>query len=53
MEIRPKLSFVQVRLVIEVVWPLFLFIILVWVRSTNKPFYKGQCKYKPSCNVKL
>ncbi|XP_044040431.1 phospholipid-transporting ATPase ABCA1-like isoform X2 [Siniperca chuatsi] len=35
----------KVRLVIEVLWPLFLFFILVWVRSTNKPLYKGQCHY--------
>uniref|UniRef100_A0A8D0AU38 ABC transporter domain-containing protein n=1 Tax=Sander lucioperca TaxID=283035 RepID=A0A8D0AU38_SANLU len=39
------LSFVQVRLVVEVIWPLFLFFILVWVRSTNEPLYKGQCHY--------
>ncbi|XP_067379656.1 phospholipid-transporting ATPase ABCA1-like isoform X3 [Channa argus] len=35
----------KVRLVIEVIWPLFLFFILVWVRSTNKPVYKDQCHY--------
>lgn len=35
----------QVRLVVEVIWPLFLFFILVGVRSTNKPVFKGQCKY--------
>uniref|UniRef100_A0A8D0AR12 ABC transporter domain-containing protein n=1 Tax=Sander lucioperca TaxID=283035 RepID=A0A8D0AR12_SANLU len=35
----------QVRLVVEVIWPLFLFFILVWVRSTNEPLYKGQCHY--------
>ncbi|XP_056298859.1 phospholipid-transporting ATPase ABCA1-like [Pseudoliparis swirei] len=35
----------KVRLVVEVVWPLFLFVILVLVRSTNKPLYKGQCHY--------
>ncbi|KAF7655143.1 hypothetical protein LDENG_00060470, partial [Lucifuga dentata] len=35
----------KVRLVVEVLWPLFLFLILVWVRSTNKPIYKGQCHY--------
>ncbi|XP_070785696.1 phospholipid-transporting ATPase ABCA1-like [Enoplosus armatus] len=35
----------KVRLVVEVLWPLFLFFILVWVRSTNKPLYKGQCHY--------
>ncbi|XP_061566340.1 phospholipid-transporting ATPase ABCA1-like [Cololabis saira] len=35
----------KVRLVVEVLWPLFLFFILVWVRSTNKPTYKGQCHY--------
>uniref|UniRef100_A0A4W6E2P5 ABC transporter domain-containing protein n=1 Tax=Lates calcarifer TaxID=8187 RepID=A0A4W6E2P5_LATCA len=35
----------KVRLIIEVIWPLFLFFILVWVRSTNKPIYKGQCHY--------
>ncbi|XP_068164948.1 phospholipid-transporting ATPase ABCA1-like [Antennarius striatus] len=35
----------KVRLLVEVVWPLFLFFILVWVRSTNKPFNQGQCHY--------
>ncbi|KAM6949618.1 phospholipid-transporting ATPase ABCA1 [Aplochiton taeniatus] len=35
----------KVRLVVELLWPLFLFIILVWVRSTNKPVFKGQCHY--------
>uniref|UniRef100_A0A667YE17 P-type phospholipid transporter n=1 Tax=Myripristis murdjan TaxID=586833 RepID=A0A667YE17_9TELE len=35
----------KVRLVVEVLWPLFLFFILVWVRSTNKPIYKGNCHY--------
>ncbi|XP_072526701.1 phospholipid-transporting ATPase ABCA1-like [Salminus brasiliensis] len=35
----------KLRLVIELIWPLFLFFILVWVRSTNQPTYKGQCHY--------
>ncbi|XP_034091957.1 phospholipid-transporting ATPase ABCA1-like isoform X2 [Gymnodraco acuticeps] len=35
----------KVRLVVEVIWPLFLFFILVGVRSTNKPVFKGQCHY--------
>uniref|UniRef100_A0A8D3AFE0 P-type phospholipid transporter n=1 Tax=Scophthalmus maximus TaxID=52904 RepID=A0A8D3AFE0_SCOMX len=35
----------KVRLVVEVIWPLFLFFILVWVRSSNKPVHKGQCHY--------
>uniref|UniRef100_A0A4W4EA14 P-type phospholipid transporter n=1 Tax=Electrophorus electricus TaxID=8005 RepID=A0A4W4EA14_ELEEL len=35
----------KLRLVIELIWPLFLFIILVWVRSTTQPVYKGQCYY--------
>ncbi|KAM4611576.1 phospholipid-transporting ATPase ABCA1 [Polymixia lowei] len=35
----------KVRLVVEVLWPLFLFFILVWVRSTNIPIHKGQCHY--------
>ncbi|XP_031441264.1 phospholipid-transporting ATPase ABCA1-like isoform X2 [Clupea harengus] len=35
----------KVRLVVEVIWPLFLFFILVGVRSTNHPIYKGQCYY--------
>ncbi|XP_015239545.1 PREDICTED: ATP-binding cassette sub-family A member 7-like [Cyprinodon variegatus] len=35
----------KVRLVIELVWPLFLFFILVAVRSTTKPVYKDQCHY--------
>ena len=36
----------QVRLVVELLWPLFLFLILVWVRTTSQPFHKGQCKYQ-------
>lgn len=40
------LFLLQVRLVVELLWPLFLFFILVLVRTTNKPIYKGQCKYK-------
>ncbi|XP_041841062.1 phospholipid-transporting ATPase ABCA1-like isoform X2 [Melanotaenia boesemani] len=35
----------KVRLVVELLWPLFLFFILVSVRFTNKPIYKGQCHY--------
>uniref|UniRef100_A0A669BJS1 P-type phospholipid transporter n=1 Tax=Oreochromis niloticus TaxID=8128 RepID=A0A669BJS1_ORENI len=35
----------KVRLVIEVLWPLFLFFILVGVRTTTQPIYKGQCHY--------
>ncbi|XP_062240484.1 phospholipid-transporting ATPase ABCA1-like [Platichthys flesus] len=35
----------KVRLVVELIWPLFLFFILVWVRTTNKPIYKSQCHY--------
>uniref|UniRef100_A0A3Q3IW89 ABC transporter domain-containing protein n=1 Tax=Monopterus albus TaxID=43700 RepID=A0A3Q3IW89_MONAL len=35
----------KVRLVIEVLWPLFLFFILVGVRSTTKPVDQGQCHY--------
>ncbi|TNN85158.1 Retinal-specific ATP-binding cassette transporter [Liparis tanakae] len=35
----------KVRLVVELIWPLFLFVILVLVRSTNKPIYKRQCHY--------
>ncbi|XP_075891700.1 phospholipid-transporting ATPase ABCA1 [Nelusetta ayraudi] len=35
----------KVRLVVEVLWPLFLFVILVSVRSTNKPIHKGECHY--------
>uniref|UniRef100_A0A3Q1K4G3 ABC transporter domain-containing protein n=1 Tax=Anabas testudineus TaxID=64144 RepID=A0A3Q1K4G3_ANATE len=35
----------KVRLVVEVLWPLFLFFILVWVRTTNKPIFQDQCHY--------
>uniref|UniRef100_A0A3B4ADZ6 Uncharacterized protein n=1 Tax=Periophthalmus magnuspinnatus TaxID=409849 RepID=A0A3B4ADZ6_9GOBI len=35
----------KLRLVIEIVWPLFLFVILVWVRSTTEPIHKDQCHY--------
>ncbi|XP_050970826.1 phospholipid-transporting ATPase ABCA1 isoform X1 [Labeo rohita] len=35
----------KVRLLVELVWPLFLFFILVAVRSTNQPVYKNQCHY--------
>ncbi|MEE6510818.1 hypothetical protein FKM82_031030 [Ascaphus truei] len=30
----------------ELLWPLFLFFILVWVRSTNPPVFKNQCHYR-------
>ncbi|KAA0722897.1 ATP-binding cassette sub-family A member 1 [Triplophysa tibetana] len=40
---RPDLK--QVRLLVELIWPLFLFFILVAVRSTNQPAYKSQCHY--------
>lgn len=46
-------SILQVRLVVELLWPLFLFFILVWVRSTNKPINKGQCKYLRTCSGHL
>ncbi|XP_014062403.2 phospholipid-transporting ATPase ABCA1 [Salmo salar] len=35
----------KVRLVVELLWPLFLFLILVRVRSTNQPIYQGGCHY--------
>ncbi|KAM9835346.1 phospholipid-transporting ATPase ABCA1-like [Syngnathus typhle] len=35
----------KVRLVVEILWPLFLFFILVAVRFTNEPTHKGQCHY--------
>ncbi|CAB1351682.1 unnamed protein product, partial [Coregonus sp. 'balchen'] len=35
----------EVRLVVEMLWPLFLFFILVRVRSTNQPIYQGECHY--------
>ncbi|XP_062865086.1 phospholipid-transporting ATPase ABCA1 [Trichomycterus rosablanca] len=35
----------KLRLVIELIWPLFLFFILVSVRSTNHPVTKGTCHY--------
>uniref|UniRef100_A0A4W3GTX5 ATP-binding cassette sub-family A member 1-like n=1 Tax=Callorhinchus milii TaxID=7868 RepID=A0A4W3GTX5_CALMI len=44
-----------IRLIIEFLWPLFLFFILVWVRSTSLPINKGQCHYRnkalPSAGV--
>ena len=53
MQVDPSRLFsVQIRLVIELIWPLFLFFILVGVRSTNKPIYKGQCKYTQAIGVK-
>uniref|UniRef100_A0A4W5LIR1 ABC transporter domain-containing protein n=1 Tax=Hucho hucho TaxID=62062 RepID=A0A4W5LIR1_9TELE len=30
---------------VELLWPLFLFFILVWVRSTSQPIYQGECHY--------
>uniref|UniRef100_A0A3P9L2N4 P-type phospholipid transporter n=1 Tax=Oryzias latipes TaxID=8090 RepID=A0A3P9L2N4_ORYLA len=35
----------KVRLLVEILWPLFLFVILVAVRTTTKPVNKGQCHY--------
>uniref|UniRef100_A0A674F7I0 P-type phospholipid transporter n=1 Tax=Salmo trutta TaxID=8032 RepID=A0A674F7I0_SALTR len=40
-----SLTSMQVRLVVELLWPLFLFLILVRVRSTNQPIYQGGCHY--------
>ncbi|XP_053559159.1 phospholipid-transporting ATPase ABCA1-like [Bombina bombina] len=36
----------KVRLLVELLWPLFLFIILVLVRLTNLPEQRGQCHYR-------
>ncbi|TRY85186.1 hypothetical protein DNTS_030944 [Danionella cerebrum] len=35
----------QIALLVELVWPLILFFILVAVRSNNHPIYKNQCHY--------
>ncbi|XP_078532688.1 phospholipid-transporting ATPase ABCA1-like isoform X3 [Lissotriton helveticus] len=36
----------KIRLLVELLWPLFLFFILVWVRSTNPPVNQEQCHYR-------
>ncbi|KAM4706757.1 retinal-specific phospholipid-transporting ATPase ABCA4-like [Discoglossus pictus] len=36
----------KVRLVVELLWPLFLFIILVLVRLTNPPVHQKECHYR-------
>nr|XP_033770847.1 phospholipid-transporting ATPase ABCA1-like [Geotrypetes seraphini] len=36
----------KVRLIVEILWPLFLFLILVAVRNTNQPIHQEQCHYR-------
>ncbi|XP_069482200.1 phospholipid-transporting ATPase ABCA1-like isoform X2 [Ambystoma mexicanum] len=36
----------KIRLLVELLWPLFLFFILVWVRSTNPPVNEDKCHYR-------
>ncbi|KAM9795719.1 phospholipid-transporting ATPase ABCA1 isoform 1-T1 [Syngnathus typhle] len=35
----------KVQLIIEIFWPLFLFVILIYVRNTNRPRQQGQCHF--------
>ncbi|XP_078733168.1 phospholipid-transporting ATPase ABCA1-like [Lampetra fluviatilis] len=36
----------KVRVFVELLWPLFLFLILVWVRTTTPPSANGECHYR-------
>ncbi|XP_019618293.1 PREDICTED: retinal-specific ATP-binding cassette transporter-like [Branchiostoma belcheri] len=42
-----QINFVQlkVRLLIEIIWPLILFMILVWIRSSRPPYSQHECHY--------
>ncbi len=42
-----KLSFIfiQPRVIFELIWPLFLFLILMWVRTRNLVFHYDACEY--------
>ncbi|XP_061538807.1 phospholipid-transporting ATPase ABCA1 isoform X2 [Phycodurus eques] len=35
----------KIQLIIELFWPLFLFLILIYVRNSNRPFQQGQCHF--------
>ncbi|XP_061831887.2 phospholipid-transporting ATPase ABCA1 isoform X4 [Nerophis lumbriciformis] len=35
----------KIQLIIEIIWPLFLFVILVAVRDSNRPYKQGQCHF--------
>uniref|UniRef100_A0A671KXD5 Zgc:172302 n=1 Tax=Sinocyclocheilus anshuiensis TaxID=1608454 RepID=A0A671KXD5_9TELE len=37
----------KVQLIIELLWPLFLFLILIAVRQSNPPYKQSQCKWCP------
>ena len=37
----------KVRLVVELLWPMFLFLILMWVRSRGLKFYMHECHFEP------
>ena len=37
----------KVRLVVELVWPMFLFLILMWVRSRGLKFDMHECHFEP------
>eukprot|EP00058_Branchiostoma_floridae_P025576 XP_002611066.1 hypothetical protein BRAFLDRAFT_70419 [Branchiostoma floridae] len=35
----------KVRLLIEIIWPLILFMILVWIRTSRPPYSQHECHY--------
>lgn len=39
--------FFQIRFVVELVWPLSLFLVLIWLRNANPLYSHHQCEYDP------
>lgn len=39
--------FFQIRFVVELVWPLSLFLVLIWLRNANPLYSHHQCEYEP------
>ncbi|XP_061682240.1 phospholipid-transporting ATPase ABCA1 isoform X2 [Syngnathoides biaculeatus] len=35
----------KIQLIIEILWPLFIFVILIYVRKRNYPYQQGQCHF--------
>ncbi|XP_051930370.1 phospholipid-transporting ATPase ABCA1 [Hippocampus zosterae] len=35
----------KIQLIIELFWPLFIFVVLIYIRNTNLPVQQGQCHF--------
>ena len=43
--------FIQVRFVVELTWPLSLFLVLIWLRNVNPLYSKHECKHNGAASA--